>query len=153
MLDRLFSKALDIRKNMFGELVNYFIVASEIKISDSHQDFECEQLKLNAIMAPESDALLNKLKTLIYNYVIDSPEARTIEFGGQTVIMRLFKAIRSNPTALLDLHNRDKYQQAKNEQETVRVICDYIASMSDEYAYRMHERLFGFNTRTVFERL
>ena len=56
-------------------------------------------------------------------------------------------------TSLLDIKNRALFNQANDEQAALRVVCDYIANMTDEYAYRMHERLFGFNTRTIFERL
>jgi dGTPase len=85
--------------------------------------------------------------------VIDSQEARTFEYGGQTVVLRLFEAISSNPGSLLDIKNRELFHRAESEPAALRVVCDYIANMTDEYAYRMHERLFGFNTRTIFERL
>ena len=92
-------------------------------------------------------------KARIYQYVIDSQAARTFEYGGQKVVLRLFEAFGSNPENLLDAKNRTLFQEASDPASSQRVICDYIANMTDEYAYRMHERLFGFNTRTIFERL
>ena len=85
--------------------------------------------------------------------MIDSQSARTFEFGGQKVVLRLFEAFSSNPENLLDAKNRILFQEAGDKAGAQRVVCDYIANMTDEYAYRMHERLFGFNTRTIFERL
>jgi dGTPase len=35
----------------------------------------------------------------------------------------------------------------------MRVICDYIAGMTDEYATRIYERLFVPRQGSVFERL
>jgi dGTPase len=61
--------------------------------------------------------------------------------------------LNSNPESLLDTKNRILYKEASDKDNALRIICDYIANMTDEYAYRMHERLFGFNTRTIFERL
>lgn len=153
LIESLFDKDPSIRKSIFGALVNFFIISTSITTPKANQAFTTPLLRLNAIMTDPAKQLLNELKTIIYKHVIDSPEARTIEYGGQTVVLRLFKAINSNPTSLLDLANREKYHNAQTENETIRIICDYIANMSDEYAYRMHERLFGFNTRTVFERL
>ena len=69
------------------------------------------------------------------------------------MVLRLFEAISSNPGSLLDVKNRKLFHAADAEEAARRVVCDYIANMTDEYAYRMHERLFGFNTRTIFERL
>ncbi|KTC65493.1 deoxyguanosinetriphosphate triphosphohydrolase (plasmid) [Legionella adelaidensis] len=151
IIDLLFSPEIFQRKQAIGEMVNYFITAIEIK--ETHKAFENTLLKYNLVLLPESRALLDFLTQCIYQNVIDSQEARTFEYGGQTVVLRLFEAISSNPTSLLDNKNRKLYSEATTDNEAMRIICDYIANMTDEYAYRMHERLFGFNTRTIFERL
>lgn len=151
LLNSLFSTELNQRKQAIGEMVNYFITATEASVTN--ENFETHLLKYNIILRPEASTLLNYLMQCIYHHVIDSQEARTFEYGGQTVVLRLFEAISSNPGSLLDAKNRHLFHQASDEQTAFRVICDYIANMTDEYAYRMHERLFGFNTRTIFERL
>lgn len=151
LINSLFSQELCLRKQAIGEMVNYFITMTQI--STTHEGFENNLLKYNITLTPEASALLNYLMQCIYHNVIDSQEARTFEYGGQTVVLRLFDAISSNPTSLLDNKNRELFKKASDETEAYRVVCDYIANMTDEYAYRMHERLFGFNTRTIFERL
>ena len=150
-LNALFHTALDVRKQAIGEMVNYFITATNLIVTN--ELFENRLLKYNVVLRAEAKELLNYIKQCIYSYVIDSQEARTFEYGGQTVVRRLFEAISSNPISLLDTKNRVLFQEALNEEASFRVVCDYIANMTDEYAYRMHERLFGFNTRTIFERL
>ena len=151
LLDSLFDEALHVRKQAIGEMVNYFITAIEIKVTN--EAFDNQLLKYNIVLLPEAMALLAYLMRCIYDYVIDSQESRTFEHGGQTVVLRLFEAISSNPASLLDNKNRELFLKADNTELAHRVVCDYIANMTDEYAYRMHERLFGFNTRTIFERL
>ena len=150
-MDSLFDEALHVRKQAIGEMVNYFITA--ITIAVTNESFENSLLKYNMVLLPEAMALLTHLMQCVYHHVIDSQEARTFEYGGQTVVLRLFEAISSNPGSLLDNKNRELFHQATDEPAAFRVVCDYIANMTDEYAYRMHERLFGFNTRTIFERL
>lgn len=149
----LFADEPYLRKQAIGEMVNYFITAVEIHVT--HEAFENRLLKYNIRLHPEARLLLDYLTQCVYENVIDSQEARTFEYGGQTVILRLFEAMSSNPGSLLNPKNRALYREAEKNSEAAafRVICDYIANMTDEYAYRMHERLFGFNTRTVFERL
>jgi len=151
IIHSLFSPDLYLRKQTIGEMVNYFITSTQLIITN--EEFENNLLKYNLALIPEAAALLNYLMKCIYQNVIDSQEARTFEYGGQTVVLRLFDAISSNPASLLDNKNRLLFNQAKDETAAYRVVCDYIANMTDEYAYRMHERLFGFNTRTIFERL
>lgn len=151
LINSLFSDELCLRKQTIGEMVNYFITSTQI--ITTNEQFENNLLKYNIALIPEASALLNYLMQCIFDNVIDSQEARTFEYGGQTVVLRLFDAISSNPASLLDNNNRQLFKQATNETEAYRVVCDYLANMTDEYAYRMHERLFGFNTRTIFERL
>lgn len=153
LIERLFSREACERKQAIGEMVNYFITASQIKSLDN--TFEHPILNYQAVLRADARLLLDHLIRFIYQHVIDSQEARTFEYGGQTVILRLFEAISSNPTSLLDQKNRDIFKQNAeiDEASAMRTVCDYIANMTDEYAYRMHERLFGFNTRTIFERL
>jgi dGTPase len=151
ILNSLFSRELCVRKQAIGEMVNYFITSTQIVITN--EQFENIILKHNIALTQEASALLNYLMQCIYQNVIDSQEARTFEYGGQTVVLRLFEAISSNPASLLDTKNRELFKQAQDETAAYRIVCDYLANMTDEYAYRMHERLFGFNTRTIFERL
>lgn len=151
LINSLFSHDLCSRKQTIGEMVNYFITSTQI--ITTHDQFDNNLLKYNIVLNQEATSLLHYLMQCIYHYVIDSQEARTFEYGGQTVVLRLFDAISSNPASLLDNKNRELFKKAENEPAAYRVVCDYIANMTDEYAYRMHERLFGFNTRTIFERL
>lgn len=145
LIDKLFSIDVAERKHAIGDLVNGFITAVCLKIS--HSDFTEPLLRYTAELPQAMSALLEHFKKVVFNHVINSHEARTIEFGGQTVIQRLFEAVSSNPEQLLSLVYRENYRQVTTEREGMRVICDYIASMTDEYAHRMHERLFGFNSQ------
>lgn len=151
LLNSLFDKEMYRRKQAIGEMVNYFITATQISVT--HAEFENSLLRHNITLTPEASRLLDYLMRSIHQHVIDSQEARTFEYGGQTVVLRLFEAISSNPASLLDEKNRLLFHEAQDELSAYRIVCDYIANMTDEYAYRMHERLFGFNTRTIFERL
>ena len=151
LLDALFANKLSTRKEAIGEMVNYFITAVDISLIAP--DFDQPMLQYNVILDSMAKSFLDYCKACIYSCVIDSQSARTFEFGGQKVVLRLFEAFSSNPENLLDAKNRILFQEAGDKAGAQRVVCDYIANMTDEYAYRMHERLFGFNTRTIFERL
>lgn len=150
-INSLFSSNIGNRKQAIGELVNYFITA--IRISISHPDFTNPLLKHTVTLLPEAENLLHYLKQFVAEHVINSQEARILEFGGQTIVLKLFEAISANPHTLLDKENRILFEEADSAFSSYRVICDYIANMTDKYAYRLHERLFGFNTRTIFERI
>lgn len=149
LIDNLFSNELNQRKQAIGEMVNYFITATDIVIIN--EQFSNVLLKHNVVLIDEASNLLKFLIACVFKNVINSQNARTFEYGGQTVITRLFDAIASNPEHLLDSHSRELYRQADNKTDAVRVICDYITNMTDDNAYRMYQRLSGFNTRSIFD--
>lgn len=149
LVDNLFSNHMANRKQAIGEMVNYLITSAQIEISNPA--FENHLLKYNVVLKAEASALLNYLIQAIFHYVIDSQDARTFEYGGQMVVLRLFEAISSNPSSLLDNKYRELYREAGDDEAAgYRVICDYIANMTDEFAYHMHEKLFGLNTGERF---
>lgn len=150
VLDALFDPSTHMRKQAVGELVNYFVTATVIQVS--HEAFDEPLLRYSLALLPEARDLLDYLKDSVYNTVINSQESRLFESGGQTVVLHLFEALNANPMHLLDKNSRHRFQQQTNESASLRVICDYIANMTDDHAYRMHARLFGLNTRTMLER-
>jgi dGTPase len=142
-LDALFAEQTDIRKRIIGTMVNYFI--TEIFVGVTTVDFSHPLLKYNAMLSAKSAKLLQYLIKVIYDYVINSQEARIFEYGGQNVIKHIFTAIDSSPLSLLDNNSRRLWSESNSEILKKRVISDYIANMTDVHAYQLHGRLVGFN--------
>lgn len=146
LLKFLFSEAIEERKEAIGNLVNFFITSTQL--IPRSKEFKNPLLQANLTLAPGAKAFLEYLIHFIYKKVIDSHSARVLEFGAQRVILGIFEALESDPLSLLDLKHRELFREAADEINAYRVICDYIANMSDEFAYRFHEQLFGFQNRT-----
>lgn len=151
LLEQLFSYAATERKHAIGALVNAMIIA--VDCPQQGVCFEEPLLNYNAILASKTKLFLKHLIEKIYRFVIDSQAARILEYGGQTVVLRLFEAMQSNPESLLSKSSRILYQQAPDEHSRQRVICDLIAQMTDDYAHRLHEQLFGFNRAMIGQAL
>ena len=66
------------------------------------------------------------------------------------MIQRLFKVLSENPMRLLPEEHQLLYQSANNPQ---RVICDYIASLTDSQATKLYHKLFTPSSGSIFERL
>lgn len=139
-VDHLFSSDIGERKQAIGDLVNFFITSVFVAIN--HPELENALLRHKLQQNPEAEALLEYLKTCVFKYVINSPEARIAEFSGQNVVLHLFEALNTNPKTLLDNTSRAIYDSAC-ETTKQRTICDYIANMTDDFAYQLHQRLFG----------
>ncbi|WP_432459106.1 anti-phage deoxyguanosine triphosphatase [Agarivorans sp. QJM3NY_25] len=137
---KLFSQHHYDQKDAIGSLVNAFITSIRLR----HQQlFDDPLLDLQAAMEPPMAQALDVLKRFVLHYVIQTPEIEMTRFKGQQVVMELFQAFASDPERLLPLNTRTRWLQAgENGSNQARVIADYIAGMTDDYANRLYHKLF-----------
>lgn len=135
----LFSESSRDIKHAISKLVGYFIEQIRV-VSDNN--FESPLLTYHVVMDEDTKVILEALKTIVFNRVIQRPSVQRIEFKGQHMIMQLFNAFSENPQRLLPASTWVKYQHAENPQ---RIICDYIAGMTDSFAIKTYTQLFSTN--------
>lgn len=139
---RLFGIDEAARKDAIGELVNLFITQSAL--CRSNEGFVTDILSYQVTLPDDYQALLDVLKSFIYKRLIRAPQMQQIEFKGQKLIIELFEAFESDPMRLLPETTQQSYQHVTQQGGNgLRVICDYLSGMSDEYAYKTYQRLFN----------
>jgi dGTPase len=151
--DRLFDPASGTgyqRKQAIGELVHALI--NEVAIREE-EGFTTPLLRYRAYVQGDAGHLLKALQDAVYKRLITTQEVQTLEYRGQILVLSLFEALAADPKRLLPPAFVQQYKEAPSEDERMRVICDYIAGMTDEYATRIYERLFVPRQGSVFERL
>lgn len=140
---QLFSANHHLRKNAIGALVNIFV--TRVHVAEVlHQAAE-PQLRFNAALPEDERRLLNGLKSVVFEHVINQPEIQQLRFRSQNMLLNLFTAFHTEPMRLLPRNTRSRWQQAFESGGQVaadRVLCDYIAGMTDDYAERMYNNLF-----------
>ncbi|MEC9296389.1 MAG: dGTPase, partial [SAR324 cluster bacterium] len=62
-------------------------------------------------------------------------------------------ALSSEPEMLLPSSFQFLWKEAKSDLQQKRIICDFIAGMTDQYANRFFERLFLPGHGSVFDRI
>jgi dGTPase len=90
-------------------------------------------------------------KHLNYELVIRSPRLAVVEHRGKDVIHRIFNSLDESKGALLPTEWRARYDKARavakghqaRKSSGKRIICDYVACMTDRYAAEFYSRLFG----------
>ena len=94
------------------------------------------------------------LKHLNYELVIRSARLAVVEYRGKEAVQKIFKTLAESGGSLLPDDWRSRHTEAVNVGKSAaqRVICDYVACMTDRYAAELHERLFG-NGSTIFKPL
>jgi len=144
LTEQLFSHQHHLQKDAIGGLVNYLITAIELKEIDSGDyQFSEPLLKYNALLPSTQSSVLQILKDFVFNFVIKLPSIQRLEYRGQQVVMELFEALASDPLRLLPTNTAKRWQQAFDNRENYhRVIADYVAGMTDDYATRLYQTLF-----------
>lgn len=142
LTEMLFSHEHHLRKNAIGALVNHLI--TNITIIETNSAFEEPLLKYNATLVDSALALLNVLKKFVFHNVIMATSIQQLEFKGQRMLMAMFDAFKSDPMRLLPNSIQQDWITANNNNNNPdRILCDYLASMSDEHATRVYQNLFS----------
>ncbi|MGI2258282.1 anti-phage deoxyguanosine triphosphatase [Shewanella sp. GXUN23E] len=138
---RLFNPKHHIRKDAIGTLVNAFVTAIEIRYSAG---FDEPLLAHQAGLDAEFAAVLDVLKQFVLQHVVRKPDVQMLEYRGQQMLMTLFEAFTSDPLRLLPLNTQQRYLNAREEGGNChRVIADYLAGMTDDFASRTYRLLFS----------
>ncbi|MGW8278813.1 anti-phage deoxyguanosine triphosphatase [Sphingomonas aurantiaca] len=135
------------RKRAIGRLVHHFLRAVGIGIDGA---FEDPLLAYQAVLAEEERSLLDDLQRLVVTEVIDNPSVQHLEFKGQTMVVAVFEAMAGEPERLLPRATFADFDAAGGD---VRIVCDYIAAMTDRALLKTYDRCFSPRMGSVFDRL
>lgn len=112
--------------------------------------FEDKILRLNAVVNDHVKNEIQSLKNMTYSSVIGKYEIQTLEYRGGRIVDKLYQAILEDYKILLP----KKYiEKISTESIIERVVCDYIAGMTDHYAARLYDRIFTTNVSSIFTKL
>ena len=82
----------------------------------------------------------NGIKTVLAREVYRHPLIRDVMDDAENVVMRLFERYRSDPDALPEAW---RPPDDATEDRRARLIADFLAGMTDRYAFGEYQRLFG----------
>lgn len=146
LTNKLFSTQNFKRKDAIGALVNALITS--IKIERVDAQFVDPLLVYNVYLEPAMFKVLEILKGFVLNYVIKNPDLQILEYRGQQIVMELFEAFNAGPLRFLPEQIKEVYKHQSDSSFQKRVIADYISSLTDNHALRLHASLFSSNQTT-----
>lgn len=135
------------RKRYISRLVHYFLTSVQF-IEDGQ--FTEPLLRYRVTLEPGARRVLDCLTDFIWEEVIRSPVVQQLEFKGQGMVVAVFEAFESDPARLLPLDVRERFSAGGGDR---RVICDYVAGMTDEHLLKTYERLYAPRMGSIFDRL
>ena len=136
------------RKQSIGQIVSYLI--SKIDIVKNDGNFANPIIKYEASLAIDARNFLKLLMRIVFEEVIKSPNVQHLEFKGQQMVIAVFEVIASDPESFLPIEYFDHFKKRGGDQ---RVICDYVAGMTDGHLLRTYDRLFSPRMGSVFDKL
>ena len=89
------------------------------------------------------------LKTFTFENLILSPHLKIAETRGQEIVEKIFEKIENSDGDLMPRDFRFLYKNLKCSKEKKRVICDFVAGMTDRYAMEFYDRLYGTTSQSV----
>jgi len=145
LAEKLFGEEHYLQKEAIGGLVNYLI--TEIKLIDLNEietvNFAEPLLQYNAKLPQTAATVLQIFKDFVFKFVIKQTSLQRIEYKGQQIVMELFEALTSDPLRLLPKSTAKRWEYAKNNNlNQHRVVADYVAGMTDDYATKLYQTLF-----------
>lgn len=143
--DRLFGDG-DRRKHQINRLLNYIIPAVRF---EEVPGFDEPRLRYRATLPEPVRTFVNAIKDFIYATVIRSPSVQHLELKGQMMVIAVFEVMKSEPKSFLPVD----IQAQLDREPPMRVICDYVAGMTDTHLLRTYERLFAPRLGSVFDKL
>ncbi|MFX3631751.1 MAG: anti-phage deoxyguanosine triphosphatase [Candidatus Pristimantibacillus sp.] len=149
-IDRFFSDNGDDKfrvNQLFADLVSGFI--NDITVEKRMPGLSSKRLRFKAVMPLGTTELLEDLKELVSEHVILSQRIQTFEWRGGRIIEKLFEAML-NDKKLLPADEKS-WWSVSSDSHNARLVCDYIAGMTDNYALKMYARLFEATGGKLFD--
>jgi dGTPase len=134
------------RKRFIGRLVHHLVTNIELV---TLEEFAGPLVRYRARIKAPQRKFLDELQKLIEQKVIFSPNVQHLEFKGQKLVVSVFEAIQSDPKSLLPADAYARFVAT----DDVRVICDYVAGMTDDFLLKTYDRLFSPRMGSVFDKL
>lgn len=135
------------RKHAVSRLVHFF-VSSVIIVENDGMDEPL--IRLKADIGDDQREFLDALKAIVKEEVVFSPNVQHLEFKGKQMVVAVFEAISNSPNKFLPKTERIIFDHSHEKQ---RIICDYVAGMTDGYLMRLYDRLFSPRMGSLFDRI
>lgn len=137
-----------LRTRFTSFLISRFVNGLSIEVND-----QCPLLS-SVKVENQIKKEINILKHFAFVCLINSSRLKVVENRGYEIITKIFtKLAYDDGFKLLPEDFQLLYHQSTTDEGKRRVICDFIAGMTDRYALEFYGRMFSENPQTIFKPL
>lgn len=137
------------RKQIISRTIHEFIHGTK----SVKRDGDFKQRYQNQLCIDEKIRLKCKmLKSLVFEAVIINERLATLSRKAELVVKNLFTEFsKDNSENMLPPDFQEVIENTDSDKKRKRIICDYIAGMTDQHALKIYGRLFSHEVSSVFE--
>ncbi len=135
-------------KRQFGAQIGDFVQACSIKKRSTFLDDLTNRYKYELIIDNECFEKAEIYKRISVELVFQSAQLHQMEFKGNAMLTKIFEVLKANyvdsisEMKLLPDFSDYIIRNEADEKKRARLVCDYIAGMTDAFALRTYKRLF-----------
>jgi len=138
----------DTYKSKFGSEIGKFILACKVEERKSFMDDLTNRYKYILTVDEKSFQLIEMYKKIAVDLVFRSPQLHQMEFKGNNMLTKMFNVFTENyinkitGIELLPNFTNNLIKHENTENGRARLVCDYLAGMTDAFALTNYKRLF-----------
>ena len=134
------------QRGFLRDMTSFFVGKYIVGLS-LHKPAKPDEARVEIIPALKRE--MRMLQELTWHYVIKNPALATQQHGYRKVIKELFEAllaaIKEGNWALFPPSVSELIRDTSDSAENVRIVADFIASMSEPQALELYQRLMGIS--------
>ena len=134
-----------LRTRLTSDLVGRFIRGVELVPNEGNPALSSVRMERDTFLKVEV------LKNFTYQSMIMSPMLAVTKYRGKQIIREIFEAIAaSDGHMLMPADCRALHAGLDDPSDKRRVVCDFIAGMTDRYAIEFYSRLKGTDPASIY---
>lgn len=133
---------------MLGIKIGQFIQACTLVERSNFMSERTNRYRYELQIDPAKKQECALYKRIAFEIVFLSTRVKQLEYKGDRMLEQLFEALLDNyttavkPSRLVSVKLEARLEKADSEQEKARLLCDYLAGMTDSFAIKTYRRLF-----------
>jgi dGTPase len=144
-LSKLCSNNSYVRNKFITNIISEFIGSTDLLYC--HERPPLSQV----YMSPEAREQVEVIKQFTFESEVKSTRVQVVEYRGKEIVKSIFEALNSESgKGLLPRDYRTIYDRIDSDSKK-RVICDFVAGMTDQYALDYYKRAYSADEQSIFE--
>jgi len=137
-------------ESRLGRCIGEHIRATSLVLRSNFLSGTTQRYKLGLVVEPEVATKAKLNKRIANELVFQTPELHQLDFKASQILERLFETLQARYIEkekhtrlhLLPLEVGQTIDREEDKNQRARLVCDWIANLTDRSAIRAHQRLF-----------